>query len=262
MATTALALPERLPPEAVRARAAPLTGALRIELDPPDRDGWIGQAQFADPDAEPFAALYSRFAAAGFGSTRRAAAASLLLRYGWAAGFQIAAWLEHGAVLHLDRYALKFSASTLIEAVWAQELRIEQPADPAEGRAALLASLIAFAEPLVASQHAWSRFSRHALWSMVVSSWAAQFAAIGERLGQRDAAVAEAQALFALSPQIAHAAPQTYVVSVGRNSRVCQVRAACCLYYKGPAKQFCVSCPIIPREERLARNREFTCPTG
>lgn len=248
--------------EDIHRSAAKITGALRLELDPADRDGWIGREALSDPEAPPFADLHARFVAAGFACNRRAAAASLLLRYGWAAGFQIAAWLETGMVLRLDRFALKFSQSTLIEAVWAQEARVLEPRHLEEGRELLLQSLLDFTGPLVASQHRWSRFSRHALWSMAVSSWAAQFATIGERLGRREEAVRDAAAIFALDPEIAGAAPETYPVSVGARSRVCQKRSACCLYYKGPAKHYCVSCPIIPREERLARNRDFTCVAG
>jgi len=248
--------------EELRAMVAPLTGMLRLETSPPDPESWIDGEVLRDPQAEPSARLFDRFVEAGFGSTRRVAAASLLLRYGWAAGFQIGAWLDRGLALHLDAFALKFSPSTLVEAVWAKQARIAQPESREEGLAALLDSLMAFTAPLVESQHQWSGFSRHALWSMAVSSWAAQFSAIGERLGQRERAMAEAQAMFALDPVIARAAPETYTVAVGQRSRMCQVRSACCLYYKGPARHFCVSCPIITREERLRRNRDFTCVTG
>ncbi|HWK40786.1 MAG TPA: (2Fe-2S)-binding protein [Croceibacterium sp.] len=242
----------------LRGSAAALTGMLRLEIDPEDREGWISGDDLCNPEAGPSADLHARFIAGGFACNRRASAASLLLRYGWAAGWQIAAWLERGVILHADRFAVKFSQSTLMEAVWVQEARIEQPESEAQGYRLLLDSLRAFTGPLVESQHQWSRFSRHALWSMAVSSWAAQFAVIGERLGRRDTAMEEARRIFALDPVIERAAPESYVVSAGSLSRVCQKRAACCLYYKGPAKHFCVSCPIIPREERLARNREFT----
>ncbi len=245
----------------LRDSVAPFAGALRIELDPAERAGWIGQDHLADPDTGPLADLHGRLVAAGFGATRRAAAASLLLRYGWAAGFQIAAWLRHGAVVHLDRFALNFSPSTLVEGVWAQEARVEWPVDAAAGRAALLASLRAFSEPLVESQHRWSRFSRHALWSMIVSSWAGQFTAIGGRLGRADAAD-EARLVFGHDAEITRAIPQLYTVTSGARSRDCQIRAACCLYYKGPARHFCVSCPIIPKDERLMRNRDFSGLSG
>lgn len=248
---------KRIVLEEVRRAATQLTGELRLELDPADRDGWIDRDALRDPGMPPFADLHARFVAAGFACNRKASAASLLLRYGWAAGFQIAVWLEKGLVLNLDRFALKFSPSTLVEAVWAQEAHLEDGGFDVDGRRLLLKSLLDFTEPLVQAQHRWSRFSRHALWSMVVSSWAAQFAAIGERLKRRDEAVEQARLIFALNSEIARAAPETYVVRVKRRSRVCQVRAACCLYYKGPAKHFCASCPIIPEGERLARNREF-----
>lgn len=260
-AALALADPPLPTLEDLRRRVAPLTGQLRIETDPADKDEWIGLDALCRPDEGPLGDLYARFTEAGFGCNRRATAASLLLRYGWAAGFQIGAWLAEGVVLHADRFALKFSQSTLVEGIWVQQGRMERPGGHAEGHAALLASLLAFTEPLIARQHEWSRFSRHALWSMVVSSWAAQFAAIGERLGMRDHALADCAALLALDPEIARAAPKVYTMA-GPRSRVCQVRSACCLYYKGPAKHFCASCPIIPEAERLERNREWTLVTG
>lgn len=242
---------------ALRERAAPLTGALRLETDPADRDGWIGRDMLTDPETGPFAELHARFVTGGFACNKRAAAASLLLRYGWAAGFQIASWLDSGHVVRLDQFAIKFSASTLVEGVWIERACIDIATGEQAGLAALLASLKDFTGPLVESQHRWSRFSRHALWSMAVSSWAAQFTAIGQRLGRREEAMDMARAMFARDPEIARAAPQTYVVGEGERARGCQVRAACCLYYKGPARHFCVSCPIIPQEERLARNREW-----
>jgi hypothetical protein len=237
--------------------AAPLTGALRVELDPADRDGWIDEIALSDPETGPLADLNARFVAAGFGTNRRAVAASLLLRYGWAAGFIIAAWLARRDVVHIRRFGLKFSAMTLVEALWVQDAQIVSGLDEADGHAALLASLVDFTEPLIASQHHWSRFSRHALWAMAASSWAAQFATIGRRIGCEDAAVAEAQRLMAGHAEIAAAAPQLYAVRAGRRAQTCQRRAACCLYFKGPRQHFCASCPIIPPAERIARNRDW-----
>jgi hypothetical protein len=241
----------------LRADLAPLLGLLRVEIDPIDRDGWVDDAALGNPDAGPLADLNARFVAAGFGANRRAVAASLMLRYGWAAGFTIAAWLTRREVVRIDRFALKFSSMTMVEALWIQDARILRDLGEEEGRHALLESLLAFTEPLIASQHHWSRFSRHALWSMVTSSWAAQFASIGDRLGQRAPAVAEAERLMGRDPEIAAAAPRLYEVQEGRRSQTCQRRAACCLYFKGPRQHFCASCPIIPATERIARNRDW-----
>ncbi|WP_123905463.1 (2Fe-2S)-binding protein [Sphingobium cloacae] len=222
---------------------------------PEDRDGWLDRDMLCQPDSGPLAALNARMAALGFGANRRAVSASLLLRHGWAAGFLIGAWLHGRVVPQIGDFGLKFSSMTLVEALWVREARIVVPADEEEGRRLLLEALLAFSEPLVASQHGWSRYSRRALWAMIVSSWMAQFAAIGQRLGRRDAAVAEARQLLALDTEIAAAAPDFYDVHVGARSEVCQKRAACCLYHKGPRKEFCVSCPLLSEAERLRRNR-------
>ncbi len=253
------------------AKVKGLTGGLSVETDPIDRSGWITPDALGLPDEGPAKQLVARFEAAGFGVNRRAAAASLLLRYGWGAGFHIAAYLACRRVPVLEESAVRFSASTLIDGVWIRHARvIGLPGDPLAGapgwqdapdvdalRRRLLESLIAFTEPLIAEQHAWSRFSRHALWSMVTSSWAEQFLTIGQRLGRREAAWAEARAILAMDIEIARAAPDLYEVRQGESSKVCQKRAACCLYFKSPRRHFCASCPILPEAERLERNREW-----
>ncbi|OYW23120.1 MAG: hypothetical protein B7Z49_03870, partial [Hydrogenophilales bacterium 12-63-5] len=248
-----------------------LTGGLRVETDPLDLSGWVTPGALGLPDEGPARQLVERFEAAGFGVNRRAAAASLLLRYGWGAGFHIAAYLACRRVPVLDEAAVRFSASTLIEGVWIRRSRFvglagdplaggplwEEAADLAALRRRLLESLVAFTEPLLAEQHRWSRFSRHALWAMVASSWAEQFLTIGQRLGRREDALAEARALLAMDLEIARAAPDLYEVRQGEDSKVCQKRAACCLYFKSPRRHFCASCPIIPEAERLERNRQW-----
>jgi hypothetical protein len=250
---------------------AGLAGFLRIETAPADRNGWLTTEHLADPDHGPAADLFKRFEAAGFGPNRRASAASLLLRYGWSSGFAIAAYLARRRVPQRMSVAFKFSEWTLLEAIWirdaaflgladdpwAGDARLETAASVAALRAALLQTLVAETEPLVARMHAWSRFSRHALWSMVVSSWAGQFTAVGESLGEADHALAEARAVLAMNPEIARAAPELYEVSDGHSNKVCQNRAACCLYFKSPRRHFCASCPIIPQTERLQRNLEW-----
>lgn len=118
----------------------------------------------------------------------------------------------------------------------------------------LLQSLIDVAEPIVAAQHAWSHFSRHALWAMVTSSWAGQFAAVARQMGDSELGIREAKETFALSPEIARAAPELYDVHSEDLACTCQKRSACCLYFKSPGRNFCASCPILPKEERLERN--------
>jgi hypothetical protein len=129
-------------------------------------------------------------------------------------------------------------------------------------RERLLESLIAFTEPMIAAHHAWSRFSRHALWAMVTSSWAAQFANVARQLGDERRGVHEARTLLALVPEINRAAPELYEVHSAGNSRTCQKLRACCLYFKSGKGQFCACCPIIPDAERLERNRSWVAVQG
>jgi hypothetical protein len=246
--------------EVLRTAVAPLTGGLRIEMSPPDPERWIGRDALCDPDAGPLADLNARFAAAGFGANRKAVSASLLLRFGWAAGFTIGAWLVRGAVVRIDDYALSFSASTLVEGLWVRDATIvatRSGEGETAARAAFRDAMLAFSEPLVERHHHWSGFSRHALWAMITSSWSAQAVAIADRVGRRADALAEMDALFADAGPVSRAAPEVYEVAAGTRSLVCQKRAACCLYFKGPRRHFCASCPIIPAAERLDRNVQW-----
>lgn len=134
----------------------------------------------------------------------------------------------------------------------------ERPNDERAGlRERLLESLLTFAAPVVEAQHRWSRFSRHALWSMVTSSWGAQFTTIARQLGDAPWGIAEARATFALEPEIARAAPELYEVRVDDAACTCQKRAACCLHFKRPGRGLCASCPILSEAERLGRNRQW-----
>jgi hypothetical protein len=246
---------------------------------------WIEPHDLLQPESVPLADLLGRFAAQGFAVSRRAFAASLLLRFGWASGFAVASYLACERVPVLDDYALQFSARTLLHELWIREARFHgYRADPLAGaadwagvvsgekgvvtapsdtrgpvtlRRRLLESLLAFSEPVVEVYHRWSGFSRHALWSMVVSSWGAQFTNVARQLGDTGRGIAEARALFAQYPEIARAAPQLYEVRVGDVTCTCQRRAACCLYFKSPGRAFCASCPVLPEAERLERNRHW-----
>lgn len=247
------------PPSLDEARVivAPLIEHLRVETAPADREAWVDRAALCDPATGPMADLHARFVSAGFGPNRRAAAASLLLRHGWASGYIVASWLAYGLVARIDDYALKFSKMTLVEGIWIKAGRIEQPMSKGAGRIAVARHLRRFTHDVVEAQHAWSRMSRHALWAMATSSWAAQFVSIGEKMNCRDAAVEEARAIIALDRETRSAAPTLYEVAGVAGSTICQRRAACCLYFKGPWAQFCASRPIIPPADRLIRNRAW-----
>jgi hypothetical protein len=211
------------------------------------------------PAEEPLAALLARFGTLGLASSRKGASASLLLRIGWASGFAIGAYLAAGIVPSLRDYALRFSARGMLNGLWVRSMTLTRRASSGDAHAALrralLGSLLEFTEPILEAQHRWSGFSRHALWSMVTSSWAEQFISIARQLGDHRLGAREAQALFALDARAADAAPELYPVHAGDQDSTCQRRASCCLYYRSPRRDFCASCPIIPADERLERNR-------
>jgi FhuF 2Fe-2S C-terminal domain len=248
---------------------------LQLFVEPtaePIGDGpWLDPKALIAPGEGPLAQLLARFKAGGFAPIPKAASASLLLRFGWAAGFAVGAYFTRGRVPFVRDYALMFALGTSLQRVWIRQAFFvgapqDRFADTSEWsesvagdalRGQLLASLMAFTEPVVATQHAWSRLSRRALWAMAVSSWAAQMSNIARQLGHGDRGIHEARAMFALDPEIRRAAPELYEVRVGEVARTCQKRAGCCLWFKSEGRPFCTSCPIIPESERLAKNHAW-----
>jgi hypothetical protein len=266
-----------------RVFAAVLLALERFELTvrpcvkPPDNAGtWVSSHALLLPETDPLASLMQRFSPSGFRLNRRAAAASLMLRYGWGAGFAITAYLAQLRVPFLRNYELCFSPRTLLRWLWIRDVAFVGSADdclagspdllesvsPENLLGRLLESLLAFTEPVIAAQHAWSGFSRHALWAMATSSWASQFASTGRQLGDEAHGITKARAMFALIPEIARAAPELYEVTGGGRARTFQKMRACCLHFKNSDRRFCANCPIIPQAERLERNRAWLATQG
>lgn len=231
----------------------------------PDDSGWIAEEDLHSTDQGPQLAILDRLAAHGFGGSRRALSASLLLRYGWSSGLLIGAWLASSVVIRRARLALRFSDNAVLTAVALQSYDTAVPASPSwpeAERRMLAAELVRHASPIVDAHHRWSGFSRKALWSMVTSSWAAQFAYIGERLNAPERGLSEAIAVLSIHAEIRDASPELYLVRADGKRGVCQMRRLCCLWFKTGQRQFCTSCPIIPAHERMARNIAWIAKHG
>lgn len=225
----------------------------------------------ASPPTGALANVLRAFERQGIAANRKAASASLLLRIGWAGGFAIGAYLVCRRVPTLRDYTVCFSPQSLLHALKIRAATFvgvhDDPLADADGWSKsvrtselpqlLVESLVGLTEPTIAAQHAWSGFSRHGLWAMATSSWAEQFTNITRQLGDEARGVREARALFERVPELKRAAPALYHVQGGGNSRTCQRRSACCLYFKSSTRYFCASCPIIPESERLERNRAW-----
>ncbi|MBK1796177.1 (2Fe-2S)-binding protein [Devosia sp. WQ 349] len=222
-------------------------------------DGWITQQQLSDANDGPLPTMLEELQHKGFGRSRKGAAASLLLRTGWAAGLPVAAHLLSQSTISYHRFALKFSSSTLLQSVGVEGLEVDDSllGDVEARRAAVAKQLLMMSADTVEALHRWSNYSYKALWSMVSSSWAAQIYGMCEALGQEERAQQEADEIIRLTGIPTSARPKLYSVKTGGQNRVCQRRAACCLYYKSEKNNFCASCPLVPELERLQRNADW-----
>lgn len=222
-------------------------------------DGWLTQQQLSDTNEGPLVKLLEELQTKGFGRNRKGTAASLLLRTGWSAGLPVAAHLLSQSTIRYHRFALKFSPSTLLQSVGVEGLEVDDSlADDVDARRAAVAKqLLMMSADTVEALRNWSNYSYKALWSMVSSSWAAQIYGMCEALGMADRAQHEADEIIRLTGIPTNARPKLYSVTTEGQNRVCQRRAACCLYYKSEKNNFCASCPLVPELERLQRNADW-----
>ncbi len=230
---------------------------------PQPLSGWIDEWDLAFPDRAPVTGLFAALSRDGFGGNKRALSASVMLRYGWSSGFHVGLWLTTGCVASGVQLKLRWSSNAVLtEIAIADCARVFPAGEHEHMRALLVRELAGRAAPIVEAHHRWSGFSRKALWSMVTSSWAAQFVHISEKLGEPEQGLAEADALLRIDPEIEAARPDLYMIESEGRRGVCQMRRLCCLWFKGPRREFCASCPIIPDEERLDRNRRWIAQKG
>lgn len=222
-------------------------------------EGWITEEQLCQVGEDPLRGMLHTLQTKGFGRNRKGTAASLLLRLGWAAGLPVGAHLLSQSTVSYKRFALRFSQMTLLQAVGVEELEVDDSLrNDAEARRAIVArQLLMMSAGTVEALHKWSNYSYKALWSMVASSWAAQIYGMCEALGRDDIAQNEADEIIRLTGIPQAARPHLYSIETDGQSRVCQRRAACCLYYKSEKNNYCASCPLVPELERLQRNADW-----
>ena len=236
---------------------APLTGLLRMVEAVDAEPGWIERDALLKPDEQPLAEVQARVAAPELGEaqSRKAASAWLMLRFGWSCGLQIAGWLALGRVIRVDDYALKLPPGRQLDAVCVKAGAVDAASAAGCARRRLLAAMVGTVEPVLDVQHRWSGLSRGALWAFVASSWASHFVHMGQQLGDEQRGRREAEALFALLPQVRRAAPRLFTVASGGLEGVCQTRRACCRNHRRTGGKYCTSCPLLAEAERLERYR-------
>lgn len=237
-----------------------------LERENAIEDGWLDEADLTTIEAGRQRRVVERLSGGEFGASRRAVSASVLLRYGWSAGLLVGVYLTSGIVLRGAKLRLRFTpahAALADVSVLSVTNVVNLQMHTEQGlRRSLSDELISHAQPIVEAHHEWSGFSRKALWSMVTSSWGAQFTHISERLGTPERGLAEAEQVLKLDPVIEAARPDMYVVEADGKQGVCQMRRLCCLWFKSGKRQFCASCPIIPADDRLERNRKWIAQRG
>lgn len=236
---------------------------------------WLTHNEMCQPPQGRYAELLQALMMRSGIASRRFAAASFLLRYGWSSGAMIAAALMNKPIptYAAEEAELCFAANTLFQAICLQsdsfatakgdvlsahEHCLFAFQNKNEAISLVAQRLLSHAKPIVERLHEWSRFSYSALWAMVSSSWVGQIINISKILH-----LSEEHLNFYLRGfygewhPIACSLPHCYhICELGKNHYF-HIRAACCLYFKGKERHFCASCPLLNAEERLDRNRHW-----
>jgi hypothetical protein len=195
-----------------------------VEWGRRNQDGWIPGEAFTNAFEGPFHELLERIGERMHTADRKIIAGSFVLRFGWSAGAAVAPFLLQRCVpdVRLENVSLKFSPSTLFEKVslhtprcaalaaaspaadWGDPpLNFDQRLEPSSVEpaiqppdsnnplhSALRAILLEQTQPVVDTLHAWSHFSKRAMWGQITSSWGAQFTTIFGQLHRHCEALA------------------------------------------------------------------------
>lgn len=263
----------RSPIAGIYAALRALNASWSVDVGRPSGAGWIAGTELRVASTGPFNELLLRIGERARTTDRRTIAASFALRYGWASAMAIAPYLKYACVpdVALENVSLKFRESTFFERTAIHEARgvmvaddprachpaITSVADRHELLRSLRSALMTQAVPVVEALHDWSGFARIGTWGMLTSSWAAHFTSlIGDGRDQRPA-VPLLQAFFAGDDVVTKMQPRLHEVTYLDVTHVYQRRASCCRIYLLPRMELCASCPLVSREERLARNRAW-----
>jgi hypothetical protein len=229
-----------------------------VEFGPREGDGWIPGEGLRAPVRGPFLDLLSRIGDRLRTPDRGIVAAALALGFGRSSAAAVMPFLLERCVpdIRLENASFKFDRGTLFERV-----SLHQPASmEGMGEPALLGALrdtlVEQTEPVVDALHLWSNLSRKSLWAQMAASWGAQFVNVFAHLGDPLRALDHLRVFFD-DPRVAfRMQPEFYPLTHEGVTRIFQRRGACCYYHRIPEGRNCMSCPLLPREERLRRNQE------
>lgn len=245
----------------------------QVDIGRPEGDGWIAGVELVDASSGPFNDLLVRIGRRANTTDRRTIAASFALRFGWASMAAIAPYLRNACVpdVTLGNCSFRFKQSTFFERMAVYEPRGFLVRDDARALHSLVSSvpdrgellqtlrdgLVAQATPVVDALYAWSGFAPKGTWGMLTSSWVSHVTGLWSTADDQRAALPMIDAFFAGDDIVSLARPRLHAVGWEGVTHVFQRRASCCRYYLLPQGHLCTSCPLVPHDERLARNREW-----
>jgi len=268
----------RSPLAATLARISALDEYLAAEVGAPRDGDWIRPTELVAADGAPLRAVLARIGGRWQTADRRIHAAFFVNDYVWRlAGATIAAYLSEGRApdTSAGNVAFRFDAegsaspptfltarfAALVGDDEAQAAKAQVVRDRARLRGWLRQRLETHLELIVASLRALSPLGRRAQWSLAADACASAFLWAGGKLGDEDAAQAEATAFLAAPSSQLRARPSFLTLEHAGGSETFLLRASCCLSYKLPGHQYCATCPLLPEQERVERLRATPAAT-
>lgn len=260
---------ESHPLAATLARVSALDEYLSLELGTGEGDGWIAATELG----AALPTILRRVGKDAGTDDRRIQAALFVWSYAWnVAAPPIACYLVERRVPDVGpgNVAIRIDGRGGVRARALRSARFAGLADgPASGRGALLLAgdpelLVWLRERLeghlaltVAAVRACSPLGRRAPWALAADACADAFLRVGKKLGRVQSACAEAEAFLAAPEAGSRLRSRASFVTLEHAGRreTFLLRSSCCLYYKVPQGEYCVTCPLPSEPERERRLR-------
>ena len=220
-----------------------------------DRGRWTTAAQLAARDGTSLAELMHAYGDAwGVADDRRSQAAFVILDYTWyLAAPLVAAHLLAGRLPSLDGAALWLDAESRTGAL---ALSDDPPRRSSPER--LGEAVVAHVRPLVErlAERRW--LGARSAWLGVGDRLVGAFEHVGDLIGQRERAQRDASAIVHRAGSELDSPRHRFATFEHRGlARTIGIRASCCRFYRTREARYCLTCPLVPEDERGERVREW-----
>lgn len=216
---------------------------------------WLTASGLAADDGAGLDELMRAYGASwGVADDRRSQAAFVILDYTWyVTAPLVAAHLISGRLPSLEGAAVWLDAGSRTGAL------ALAAAPPCRSSAERLGDQVAaHLRPLIERVVERHSLGRRAAWLGVGDRIVGAFEHVGDLIGDRERAQADAAAVVHRGGSELDSPRHRFsTYEHGGVERTIGIRASCCRFYRTPAARYCLTCPLIREDERIERVRDW-----